>query len=417
MPLTRHFYELDEVEAALAYCIIEQRQLEACFWLSELIDSDEIMRGFRIMTEVYLSRFGTRHITWLLYVYDICKGYIEADVWPRSAISLCCTLCSFKELDFTFLSTLIVNTKDRLKDSPPEKIGDDGSIARIGHYQLLPIERFFMRSLKQGNIRCAFWAARHCRESVLIEMLNCFISPETRKAMEALRTLPEWSGLNYVPSAQILLCIMMVTSGKKEPIEVIIPPVIERKIEEWHALLGRRLRRVYSIPKDCLYLSTRRGLLERPMSTMKDLSQIGIYVQTTYTLTDGCAFWNNLWNKYGVNEDGYEKMDQIIFADDIPDEWSLEDKLKSHGEGLINPGERLWWRRWLRKYLDSSLLHSDCKNAIEKIEITCSRDVSLTISEFIRQLEGVSVAIIPDEDELYPETKNEILPKFGQMKL
>lgn len=412
MPLTRHFYELDEVEAALAYCIIERRQLEACFFLSELIDSDEIMRGFRIMTEVYLIRFGTKYITWLLYVYDICKGFVEADA--TNALSLCCTLCSFKEYDFTFLSTLIVNTSDRLKDIPPGKIGDDGSIARIGHYQLLPIERFFMRSLKQGNIRCAFWAVRHCRESVLIEVLNTFITPETRKAMEALRTLPEWSGLNYMPSAQILLCIMMVTSGKKEPIELMNPPMID----EWRVLLGRRLRRIYSIPRDCLYLSTRRGLLERPASTMKELSQIGAGdVLTMYKLTDGCSFWNNLWSTYGINEDGYEFMDQIVFADDIPDEWSLEDKLKSHGEGLINPGERLWWRRWLRKYLDLSLLNSDCKNAIEKIEITCSRDMPLTVSELIRQLESVTVAIMPDEDELYPATKNEILPNFGQMKL
>jgi hypothetical protein len=413
MPLTRHFYELDEVEAALAYCIIEQRQLEACFYLSELIDSDEIMRGFRIMIEVYLIRFGTRYITWLLYVYDICKGYVEADA--RSALSLCCSLCSFKETDLTFLSNLIVNTQDRLQDIPPENIKDTEIVAHTIFVK--PIHRYLMRAIRCGNIRCAFWIARYCEQGVVIEILNSFIKPETRKAMESLRTLPEWSGLNYSPSAQLLLCIMMLISGKLEPIELAIPPVIERNIEEWQTLLGRRLRRVYSIPKDCLYISTRRGLLERPASTMKDLHQLGSDQLITFELTDGCAFWNNLWCTYGVNEDGYEEFDSIMFKDDIPDEWSIEDRLKSHGEGLINPGERLWWRRWLRRYLDSLLLHNDCRKAIEKIEIACSRDTPLTISEFIRQLECMGIAMMPDVDELYPGSKNEILPQFGQMKL
>jgi hypothetical protein len=414
MPLTRHFYELDEVEAALAYSIIERRQLEACFYLSELIDSDEIMRGFSIMIEVYLIRFGTKYITWLLYVYDICKGYVEVDA--GSALSLCCTLCSFKETDLTFLSTLIVNTQDRLKDVPPETIKDDEIVAHSVYVK--PIHRYLMRTIRCGNIRCAFWIARHCEEGAVIEILNSFIRPETRKAMESLRTLHEWSGLNYSSSAQLLLCIMMISQVNKiEPIELTIPPIIERNIKDWQALVGRRLRRIYSIPKDCLYMSTRRGLLERPASTMKDLHQLGIDVITTYKLTEGCTFWNNLWRTFGISEDNYEEIDSIMFKDDIPDEWSLEDRLKSHDEGLINPGERLWWRRWLRRYLDSLLLHNDCKVAIEKIEITCSRVTPLTISECIRQLESMNLGIMPDIDELYPRSKNEILPQFGQMKL
>jgi hypothetical protein len=210
---------------------------------------------------------------------------------------------------------------------------------------------------------------------------------------------------------------MISQVNKIEPIELTIPPIIERNIKDWQALVGRRLRRIYSIPKDCLYMSTRRGLLERPESTMKDLHQLGIDVITTYKLTEGCTFWNNLWRTFGISEDNYEEIDSIMFKDDIPDEWSLEDRLKSHDEGLINPGERLWWRRWLRRYLDSLLLHNDCKVAIEKIEITCSRVTPLTISECIRQLESMNLGIMPDIDELYPRSKNEILPQFGQMKL
>lgn len=409
MPLTRHFYDLDEVESALAYCIIEQRQLEACFWLLELIDSDETDRGLRVMVEVYLVRFGVRHIVWLLHAYDLCNGYTEANV--ANVLSLCCALTSFKVGDTSFLSNLIVNTQDIKR---PEIVSGVGPRPRPG---LNAAERFFGRSIAQGRIRAALWSARYCRESKIIEILNTFVYPETRKAMEALRTLSTWSNLNYGPRAQLLLCIMMAT--KTEPLESInldVSSFISGKVSEWIAITGRRSRRCYTVPSSCLYLSTRRGLLERTQSTMIDLHQLGAGFKETYEVTTGCRFWDQLWLRYGITENGYEIIGEQVFVDDIPDEWSAEDRLKSHGPGLINPGEPLWWRRWLRKYIDTTGL----SHVIEKMEICVPRTQIWTISAFIKQLDNM-IQVHPMDDEIdaefYPVSKNDILPDIGQLRV
>jgi hypothetical protein len=74
----------------------------------------------------------------------------------------------------------------------------------------------------------------------------------------------------------------------------------------------------------------------------------------------GCRFWDkaaaaygcvvNGRHIYGSTEDAWEAFVNAAFPDDIPDEWSLEAQLMSHGEGALAPGGSpsaiQWFRSW-----------------------------------------------------------------------
>jgi hypothetical protein len=66
MPLSRHFYSLDEVKCALPWSIIKKKPLESLFWCKELIDSGCIGECVSILFETWLWHYGPFKSQWLL---------------------------------------------------------------------------------------------------------------------------------------------------------------------------------------------------------------------------------------------------------------------------------------------------------------------------------------------------------------
>jgi hypothetical protein len=44
-------------------------------------------------------------------------------------------------------------------------------------------------------------------------------------------------------------------------------------------------------------------------------------------------------HEQGIGEEGLEPFYQAMFPDDIPDEWSLTDQMRSHGRGVLRATE------------------------------------------------------------------------------
>ena len=54
MPLTRHIYTQDEVVAALMFCALRGKSVEATFWTLELLDSELVEEVMRALKQVWL---------------------------------------------------------------------------------------------------------------------------------------------------------------------------------------------------------------------------------------------------------------------------------------------------------------------------------------------------------------------------
>lgn len=102
------------------------------------------------------------------------------------------------------------------------------------------------------------------------------------------------------------------------------------QLEQWTKMTGRRARRIYKMPYE----------LRRTRSSLKEL--YGLSMKNLI----GCPYYDRIFVENGVDniiiknplnimdedeEDAYQKMHAAIFVDDIPDEWSIVDQMKSHG--------------------------------------------------------------------------------------
>jgi hypothetical protein len=359
--LSRHLYELDEVKSALQYCCIEQKTLEACFWLQELIDSDEIEIAISGLVEVYLFKYGTSRLEWLLQMYKMCNEPVY-DV--NILNSLTCALCQLnkKDMDVSLISLYLACTHDSKNHYPPEKLlglGPDWLETAICGFN--PIEKFFARSLSNRKYRSAMWSFGLCNPDYISSIIKLFIPylhPSLQQSINAIMRLTEWSQLHYPLHILQVFCMMVIGVQPLEMSNIFAPlqgpsHFIINNIQLWESETGRVVRRHYKIPNECLYGVTRRGIIVRDTTTEIELMKMGSSPENTFRVIYDCSCWMNLWNNCNgcKTDEDWELFCENAFPDDIPDEWPLEERSKSHGPGLINPGEKLYWRRWLHKWI------------------------------------------------------------------
>jgi len=110
--------------------------------------------------------------------------------------------------------------------------------------------------------------------------------------------------------------------------------------QAWAEQVGRRKSRLYAIPVEALHTDTTRGRIPHKYTNIDDLRE------PVQILSEGCTFWQNTLRSNGIETDEatgatvfpddtvLESFHDTYFPDDIPDEWSKEDQLKSHGRGV-----------------------------------------------------------------------------------
>lgn len=102
------------------------------------------------------------------------------------------------------------------------------------------------------------------------------------------------------------------------------------QLEQWIKITGRRARRIYKMPYE----------LRRTTSSLNELYEL------TIKKLIGCPYYDRIFVENGIHsiviknplnimdeddENEYQNIHSTIFIDDIPDEWSIVDQMKSHG--------------------------------------------------------------------------------------
>jgi hypothetical protein len=172
--------------------------------------------------------------------------------------------------------------------------------------------------------------------------------------LEALQKYEQLLGYKSAEYDIVILCtaiIMMSIQETKQndsfkELSNEIDKVNSQNLNEWGVSVGRKDRRIYKIPSACLYGITLRGRSKWTQSNMYQLCNVEKYLI-------GCPFWNETLLNYAdisnseINnaeilwhsDDKLEEFYNKYFPDDIPDEWSLKDKQKSHGDGILAPSD------------------------------------------------------------------------------
>ena len=306
MPLTRHLYELDEFTSALQTCL-RKGWPRAHYWLWELLQSDEHDLALNSLQNAWIL-FGAPFDKTLLTTEPT-----DPDSWIALLRCIEIAIHSAKK-DAVFY---MLQRTDEVESEPITK------------------ENFVVTlkgACSENKRRMAFRLLKEAKQIFTDDEIDKLIGsaydsedPEIRLALQAI--------------AVLAMCPSTHTESQHDEKDTVMPHM-KRAWDSWTPLIGRRKARIYEIPTEALTPTTTRGSLSTRYTNIGELRD------PVPSLFEGCAWWRAKLEEVGAiqdedtgavvfpNDDLLETCYAAHFPDDIPDQWSMEDQLKSHGRGL-----------------------------------------------------------------------------------
>jgi len=316
--LTKHLYRKDEVISSLRWAIITRNLLETAFWAIEVYDSNLLEDGLNTLETLWLQVIGFGSwfaLRLVLYVYD------QGEVSQEEFVDLCCAFTRVKVRDSTIFHILIRGTISRIW-KPCFPHSKEYSCATDA----------ITDCLKRGKLIDAWLIGRTLEPSEQWLVLETF-APGFKKELQILKTLRE-SKMECLASAYVLVCLDELSwIASQTALENNEPVELGEAIEDWLLEQSMRKRRVYKPRPEALLYLTDRSEISSLKSSEPDIQE---------NLEDGLKaseYWSEIMEPYMKNgkwasDLKKEKFYSKYFPQDIPDEWSLADREKSHGRGL-----------------------------------------------------------------------------------
>jgi|UniRef100_A0A6C0BH15 hypothetical protein len=344
MPLSRHFYSLDEVHAALTYSSRRNDSLETLFWCQELILSGHIGETISTLFEAWLWHKGPFHLSWLQHAWSTLRSdTLTSDDILLSASHL--STIPYQQQDHSLWNILALSSDplfqaDRVTPKTPPWISPDIDAEEL----------YFIRALYQGKAKSAWWMAQRWEEERVWSVLESYAAHRYPTSVwDALRNYEHLLGYRSPEYDMIIRCLAVLScclsldqyekSQKELPSQLL--PSQKDALERWDTCVGYKKRRIYTIPTACLYGVTERGRQRWSHTNVRELNQLEPSLI-------GCPFWEEAIAEYGTiiknriqwnSDDDLEEFYDRYFPDDIPDEWTKAEKAVSHGDGVLGPTE------------------------------------------------------------------------------
>lgn len=341
MSLSRHFYALDEVHAALQYCSTRNDRHETVFWCYELLRSGCVAETISTLFEAWLWNKGPFCLSWISVAQRLASDEVTEEDILLASYQL--SWVSHTQRDHSLWNILVLTAEgaecDRITlKTPPYLPSNDEH------------EIYMFRAMFQGKAYSAWWMSRHLSDTRVWELLrwyavhNCPMYAD--HYLSYFTVLEQYESLLGYRSDEydiIIRCLAVLSvclnSEQQEKSWHTLPDTMEPRLQttlcEWDAECGRKQHRRYTIPTACLYGRCMRGQMKWSESTVP-------YLGTLERGFIGCPFWeeavaeyqhNNKWQSDDAREAFYDRY----LVDDIPDEWTKAEKQKSHGDGLLGP--------------------------------------------------------------------------------
>ena len=343
MPLTRNLYELDEVVSALQVCLCKGWP-RALFWLRELVASEEEALASQTLTD-----------TWLRYGGGVDPGLLvlPEDAWINRGVRTMAAIQTAGSLHAVHFLTL-VPSRASMTPIPRNAAAAIRRAKRSAAFvaSLDPSEQVSPEDA--ANFWISFDSA--CRQGVRTDALWLLQAAQPIFSADAM-----WSALRIASRGPVCHVEILQRAATPHPIQQLLfqaaatlhlcipsqeraayvpPRVSHLQRQAWDSQVGRRKSRLYAIPVEALHADTIRGRIPHKYTNIDDLRD------PVLILSEGCTFWQNVLRAHGIETDeatgatifpddtALESFYDTYFPDDIPDEWSMEDQLKSHGRGV-----------------------------------------------------------------------------------
>lgn len=350
MPLTRHFYALDEVEAALSYSATRNDVRETAFWCHELIQSECASEAISCLFQTWMWDKGPFALGWLL---DAGKTLSSEEVTETDVYQAADRLRSCYALhDHSLWNILYLYYAGGDHGRPCDPV-TPRTPPTAEPSAFSPADMFFLRACHQGKAASAWWisARRDAGEfwslvgKCLPHLLPAEQVADTTVCLALFRRYETLLGYRSDAADDVLRCLAVLVlclspaqraaslqRGRTKEMDAAAAALIADLAPQ----IGRRAARRYAIPAVCLYGITMRGRLRWTDSTLGHLHDVEPHLR-------GCTYWDGVLAERRLADEDV--------PDDVPDEWTTDEKKKSHGDGVMGPRDRLMAAKYVRLHL------------------------------------------------------------------
>ena len=168
MPLSRHFYSLDEVQAALLCTTSNNKPDEALFWCKEMLLSGCVGEAISTLFQSWLLNTGAFRLQWLIDAWKLlASDELSEDDLLLATYRL--TDIYYTQRDSSLWNILVLTAENpyKMPDSvtrktPPFIPSEDEK------------EIYFTRALFQGKAHSAWWISQFIEPERIWELLDWF---------------------------------------------------------------------------------------------------------------------------------------------------------------------------------------------------------------------------------------------------
>jgi len=359
--LTRHFYSVEDASAALQYAIHNKKPYEAVYWAKELSEYRD-----QLQKTLFMSWFYSIGIDDISFIQSIKNPTLESVFQMSSSESRNSTLF------YMFLNGALhkeYSTKKSLIKLSSSLIQSNKDI------DLWIRNTLFNRYLESWQSSLKVWD-----DDSFIPIIHQFILTKFDNPTSILNTFESIYELESVDivyrRCAIIGILCMNDSQMNTSLCAPVPSDLGLYLEYWKSVYGQRRGRIYPLPNECFYGKTKRGRMKRDETNIQELydpislvKNQTIYKKILGTFETFKAFQNDSAQ--------YDMFFNYYFCDDIPDEWSLEDQQKSHGNGILEKDETPSLEKYLSSWIDPKAKnYTGCGTSI--VEEYCKKYKDLT---------------------------------------
>ena len=339
MELTRNLYRLEEVKASLIFCLVNGKTKSALFWCEEILASE---CGW-ILGEVLIK-------SWIWYacpydvalIYDIRNADYDCDVDDAIIQIVLRLMAAIQKGERNVICTLTLGLRTHPTGGYTKKSKDPTEQKKTEIHHILSDA-----ACRGLDNRMWYYLSRNLDFSPNLGLLIRGSKKEKKIIGNTIQTLMNLS-LNEGYKLLALAACCIVISCRKAKRKIICQkldfdgvPNHRLSIASWLAKQGKRSGRIFDVESVGIL-----GL--RKQNSMQEIWDI------YPSLKEGTPFWKRITGAYNLADDSSRELFyDTWFPNDIPDEWSLDDQKKSHGDAASSLSCRKCSELYFRSFVKS----------------------------------------------------------------
>ena len=332
--LTIHLYSVREALASIRWAILSRNHTEAIFWGLELYDSNMEHDAIRALALTWSSRIGFGSICALESLRRLDTA--DRDTWCQTLMAW----CRIRIHDTTVFHLLLRGSKNTYQPEFP-------------HSKNYPtLDSALEDTLNRRKLLDAWYI---CRAMTPSSQWNVLQKLAFQKGLQSHYTTIEGSPLSDLEKRAAICTLLTLTSDALNsaalPLSYRLPDELIDAIVSWDSEDSLRKRRIYKVKPEAITY-----LCDRSSQPVTESNESDIQDDLEKTLVSS-PYWQGVLKAHvkprmdaKTIELEREKFYDIFFACDIPDEWSIADREKSHGRGLGKLDDQA-----IKQYIDTTV--------------------------------------------------------------